>query len=77
MKIAVYSYFGYSLSFVELLNMIGTGGFRITAIGLGMEEDLVRTGKADLMPGPGAGAGMEVEYVHVPEEICSELWPEA
>jgi sugar phosphate isomerase/epimerase len=77
MKIGIYSYFGYPLSFAERLDLIKAAGFRVTAIGLGMEEDLVRAGKADLMADLAQERGMEVEYVHAPEERCNDLWSES
>lgn len=76
MKIGTYSYFGYPLSFEERLDLIKAAGFRVTGIGLGTEEDLVRAGRADLMAELAREREMEVEYVHASEERCNDLWSE-
>jgi sugar phosphate isomerase/epimerase len=75
-RIGIYSYFGYPLSFVERLDLMKAAGFRVTGIGLGMEEDLVRVGKEDLVADLVRERGMQVEYVHAPEEKCNDLWSE-
>ena len=64
------------MSFPERLDLIEAAGFRVTGIGLGTEEDLVRAGKVDLMADLARERGMEVEYVHAPEKRCNDLWSE-
>ena len=74
MKIGIYSYFGYPLSFEERLNTIRDAGFEITSIGLGEEEEFVRKGDRDAMPGLARSKGLFIEYAHAPEENCNYLW---
>jgi len=74
MRIGIYSYFGYPLSFEERLDLIRAAGFRFTGVGLGMEEDLVRAGKSDLMVDLARERELEVEYAHAPEGMCNDLW---
>lgn len=76
-RVATYSYFGYPLSFVERLNVIVEAGFAVTSIGLGPEEELVRSGVPDLMPALARERGLFVEYVHAPEGRCNLLWSES
>jgi hypothetical protein len=76
MRIGIYSYFGYPLSFAERLDLIACAGFRVSAIGMGKEEKLVREGKADLMAQLAEDRGLDVEYVHAAEEKCNDLWSE-
>ncbi len=72
--VGVYSYFGYSLPFDERLETIRQAGFRITSIGLGEEEELVRAGREDEMPGRARSKGLFVEYAHAPDDLCNKLW---
>jgi len=74
MRIGIYSYFGFPLSFEERLDLIRAAGFRFTGIGLGAEEDLVRTGESRRMVDLARERGLEVEYVHAPEGMCNDLW---
>ena len=62
------------MRFEERLDLIKGAGFVVTGIGLGAEEDLVRAGKRDLMADLARERGLEVEYVHAPEEMCNDLW---
>lgn len=74
MRTGIYSYFGYPLSLEERLDVIAAAGFRVTGVGLGMEEDLVRSERADVMVGLARDRGLEVEYVHAAEGMCNDLW---
>ena len=74
MRIGIYSYFGYPLRLEDRLDLIAAKGFRITGLGLGMEEDLVRAGRADVMADLARDRGLEVEYVHAAEGMCNDLW---
>jgi sugar phosphate isomerase/epimerase len=76
-NIGIYSYFGYNLSFRERLDAIRGAGFKVTSIGLGPEEELVKSGEADLMPELARSMGLFVEYVHAPENTCNGLWSES
>jgi len=75
--IAIYSYFGYPLPFSERVRLIGQAGFEVTSIGLGNEEDIVRSGDKDLMPELVRAQGLSLEYVHAPEGACNDLWSES
>ena len=73
-RIGMYSYYGYPGSLEERVRALREAGFEVTGIGLGKEEDMVREGRAELMPGMVRAAGLEIDYVHAPEEGCNGLW---
>jgi sugar phosphate isomerase/epimerase len=76
-NIGIYSYFGYALSFNERLNTIKNAGFDVTSIGLGEEEELVKSKEADLMPEMVRSKGLFIEYAHAPDDRCNDLWVES
>jgi sugar phosphate isomerase/epimerase len=73
-NIGIYSYFGYTMSFDERLNTIKNAGFEVTSIGLGEEEELVKSKEEDLMPEMVRSKGLFIEYAHAPDGKCNDLW---
>jgi sugar phosphate isomerase/epimerase len=76
-NIGIYSYFGYALSFDERLNTIKNAGFGVTSVGLGEEEELVKSKEEDLMPEMVRSKGLFIEYAHAPDGRCNDLWSES
>ncbi len=76
-EIGIYSYFGYPPSFDARLNMMKDAGFEATSIGLGQEEELVKSGEKEVMPELVRSKGLFIEYVHAPDDTCNNLWSES
>lgn len=74
-KLGVFSWFGFLMPLPERLKMIKNAGFDATSIWWEDEESTPLVKKED-MPGMVSDAGLIFENIHVPYNICDDLWSE-
>lgn len=73
-RFGMFSWFGYPMPFEERLDMIKGAGFNATGFWLGLEEELVAKGRADLLPDLIRSRGLNLDYVHAPDIGCNDVW---
>jgi sugar phosphate isomerase/epimerase len=75
-KRGIFSWFGFELPLAERLKLIKEAGFDSTSVWLGEEEELVKSGKEDMIPELVRDCGLFLENIHAPFEHCNKLWSE-
>ena len=73
-KCGIFSWFGFELPLTERLKLIKGTGFVSTSVWLGEEEELVKNGKEDSIPGLVRDCGLFLENIHAPFNNCNKLW---
>jgi sugar phosphate isomerase/epimerase len=77
LQLGISSWFGYELPLEKRLDLIKQAGFSATCLWMGIEEPLVREGKADLMPEWARERGLFLDNVHASFRQCNHLWSES
>jgi sugar phosphate isomerase/epimerase len=77
MKFGMYSFFGYELPLAERMRLIREAGFDFTALWWGPEEPDIRGGNKRELPRLAREAGLAIDNLHVPFDLCNRLWSPA
>jgi sugar phosphate isomerase/epimerase len=72
-----FSWFGIPLPFEKRLDLIKKAGFDATGGWLGPEEELIKFGQTERMPGLIREKGLFLDYVHAPDAGCNGLWSDS
>jgi sugar phosphate isomerase/epimerase len=75
--IGLFSWYGYPRPFAERMVKLKKAGFDVTALWLGIEEEMVRSFREGSMVSIARGEGLAIDNVHAPYAACNRLWSES